>query len=106
MSDNELFAMTIAKLLEEAEKDGVISEDEMEIIKQVEVDADSFTLVLSEAEDDGVIDEKEASQLNELKSLIMERAETIAGLDDVISEDEMALLSKLSEILANHYRTE
>ena len=105
MKNEDLFAMTISKLMEEANKDGVITEDEMEIIKQVEVDADSYSLVLAEAEDDGVIDENEAKFLGDLKSLILERAETIAGLDDVISEDEKALLGKLSEILANHYKS-
>jgi len=104
MTDENLFSLTITKLLEEANKDGVISEDELEIIKQVEVDADSYALVLAEAIDDGMIDDKEAAFLNELKSLIMERAETIAGLDDIVSEDEKALLAKLSEILAEHYR--
>ncbi|MHA2502394.1 MAG: hypothetical protein ACXAE3_05985 [Candidatus Kariarchaeaceae archaeon] len=103
MSD-DLFALTIMKLMEVANEDGFVSSDEIEIIKQAEVDVDSYTTVLKEALADGIIDEKEKTFLDELKSLIIERAETIATLDDVVSDDEKAMLSKLSEILAKHYK--
>jgi hypothetical protein len=92
------------KLMEVANEDGFVSSDEIEIIKQAEVDVDSYTTVLKEALADGIIDEKEKTFLDELKSLIIERAETIATLDDVVSDDEKAMLSKLSEILAKHYK--
>ena len=92
------------QLMEIAAKDGYVSSDEIEIIRQAEVDVDSYATVLKEALDDGKIDEKEKKFLDELKSLILERAETIAKLDDVVSPDEQDLLKKLSEILAAHYK--
>ncbi len=90
--------------MEAAQKDGIVTEQELEIIRQVEVDADSFNVILTEAQDDGVISSREKSKLEKLKVLITDRAETIASLDGVIDKDEKAILSTLADLIANHYK--
>jgi len=104
--DNELFTETIKTLMEVAEQDGIVTKEEKEIIEQVKFDSDVYQLMLNDAYDDDVITEKELENLKKLKELILSRAEVIASLDDIVSEDEQNLLTKLSEVLKHKYTLE
>jgi hypothetical protein len=104
-TDKNLFHLTIDELLTKALEDGVINTQELEIIRQVEVDADSYNVILQAAMEDGIVTEKEAKELDELKSQILERAEIVAHIDGEFDSKEKALLSKLSDILTNHYKS-
>ena len=102
--EESLFEMTIRELMEAANRDGIVTPEELDIIEQVKVDADSYNLILQESLDDGTITSDEMERLNELKQMIIERAELIAKIDGKFDDDEQTLLKKLADILKNHYR--
>ncbi len=101
--EDDVFSNTIKELVKEAAKDGIITPDEQEIINQVTVDGESFSMKLQMALEDGVITDEEVKELEDLKHLILERAETIAGLDGKHTEDEKNLIQKLSTFLTRYY---
>ncbi len=103
MSSDALFNDTIKQLLSAAKKDGIITPEEMDIIEQVKIDAESYSLMLQEALSDGKLSKKEREKLNELKQMIVDRAELIAKLDGKFDDDEKELLKKLSEIISKRY---
>lgn len=102
--EENLFQMTIRELMEAAQKDGVITSEEKDIIDQVRVDADSYNMMLEESLSDGTINDYEAEKLGDLKQMILDRAELIAKVDGELDNDEQQLLKKLSEILNKHYK--
>ena len=105
MSEEEsLFQLTIRKLMEVAKNDGVITPEEKDIIDQVKVDADSYNMMLQESLTDGTINEQESEKLNDLKQMIIDRAELIAKVDGDFDSDEQFLIKKLADILNNHYK--
>lgn len=101
--ETELLTQTIKQLMEIAEKDGIVTTEEREIIEQVKFDSDVYQLMLNDAYEDDVISEAERANLEKLKDMILQRAEIVANLDDVITEDEQNLLEKLSEVLKHKY---
>ncbi len=103
-SDESMFELTIRELMNAAKNDGIITPEEKDIIDQVRIDADSYSLILKESLSDGLIDSKEAERLDDLKQMIIDRAELIAKVDGVLDKDEQMLIKKLSEILNNHYK--
>lgn len=103
-NDESVFELTIRELMNAAKNDGIITPEEKDIIDQVRVDADSYSLILKESLSDGIIDSKEAERLDDLKQMIIERAELIARVDGALDTDEQNLIKKLSEILNNHYK--
>ncbi len=104
MSENDsLFEKTIKELIRHANADGKITPEELDIIEQVKIDADSYNMILQEALDDGMINQVEAKQLTDLKQAIIDRAELIAKVDGHLDSDEASLLQKLTEILKVHY---
>ena len=87
------------RVLEVAKEDGVISDDEFHIIKQVDVHSDTFYRILDKAKEDGVIDDNERDHLNSLREAIFERAKISANYDNKLSDDEKTLLTSLTKIL-------
>ncbi|MDH5404428.1 MAG: hypothetical protein OEY49_18150 [Candidatus Heimdallarchaeota archaeon] len=102
-NESDILKETINELLEIANRDGIVTPEEKDIIKQVEIDADSYLVMLAEANDDGIISDEEKLRLQELKELIKDRADLIAGLDGKIEDDERRLLEKLTELLTKYY---
>lgn len=100
---NDLFEKSIKELMKTALKDGNISPDEYEIIEQAKVDIDSYNLHLQDALEDGQITEAEQKRLNELRELIIERADIIAKLDDTLSSDEEVLIDTLKRFIKNNF---
>ncbi len=103
MSD-DLFKSTIKELLDIAEKDGVISSEEFELLEQVRVDADSYAVHLAEAKSDGIITAEEEERLSKLKQQILDRAEIVAKIDGHLSDDEKALLTTLKNFIKTRYK--
>lgn len=106
MSKEDSFSKIVDSLMEEAQKDGIISSNELELIKQAEIDLDSYNLVLLDALLDGHISDEEKDMLDTLKETILERAETIASLDGIVEDDERQILQKLGKLLSRHIRSE
>ncbi|MCE7735996.1 MAG: TerB family tellurite resistance protein [Candidatus Heimdallarchaeota archaeon] len=103
-SDESTFELTVRELMTTAKNDGIITPEEKDIIDQVRIDADSYSLILKESLSDGLIDSNEAERLDDLKQMIIDRAELIAKVDGVLDNDEKMLIKKLSDILNNHYK--
>lgn len=99
----DLMDSTIKELMEVANKDGIVSSDELEIINQVKVDLDSYDLHLKEAQKDGFIDDEEMIVLEKLRNLIIERADIIASVDGKLAEDEKELLKSLKNFINKYY---
>lgn len=101
--DDKIFKETIKGLLDIAEMDGVITSEEMEILEQVRIDADSYSVNLAEAKSDGIITGEEAIKLERLKKMIIDRAEIVANIDGNLSKDEKDLLTTLKYFLDQKY---
>lgn len=101
--EEDLMDSTIKELMEVANKDGIVSSDELEIINQVKVDLDSYDLHLKEAQKDGFIDDEEMIVLEKLRNLIIERADIIASVDGKLAEDEKELLKSLKNFINKYY---
>ena len=97
---------TIKQLFEAAMEDSVITDEEFELIQEVEFHVDKFESALSKAKQDGVIDDEEQEHLTHLKDEIINQAEAIARADKVIDNDEKKLLKTLSNLIQTYFQTE
>ncbi len=93
------FRDILAELYKVAQEDGKLSQDEYEIIKQVEVDLELFNRALAAAEEDRMLEPEEIGTLMDLRDRILERAEIVARADGSISDDEIRLLGTLAQVL-------
>ncbi len=103
MSDFPLFDDTIKELMKAAKKDDIITPEELDIIEQVKVDAEAYSVILKEAFMDGKVTEEEERKLKELKQAIIDRAEIIAKVDGHFTPNEREMIKKLSEIIKERY---
>ena len=104
--DSSLLEKTLRLLFEQAFKDGVVTDDEFEIIEQVELDIELYMDSLNRALLDNLITTEESDELEALKDKILEKATQIAQGDGVIDAEEQGLLKKLSEILSEYFITD
>ena len=104
--DSSLLEKTLKLLFEQAFKDGVVTDDEFEIIEQVELDIELYMDSLNRALLDNLITTEESDELEALKDKILEKATQIAQGDGVIDAEEQGLLKKLSEILSEYFITD
>lgn len=101
---NSLFETTMKEMWLIAMKDGTITPEERDILDQVRIDADSYSLMLQECMEDGQITKEEFEKLEYLKKQMMDRAQLIAKIDDDYTQDERALISKLTELVSIQYK--
>lgn len=87
------------KLMSVAESDGVVSTDEQRLLRQIISDLQSYSLLLEEALGDNIIDSEERKQLLSARKALLQNTEVIGKMDDVISDDEEAIISKLKSIV-------
>ena len=100
--ENPKFDDLFKELFEQAFSDGVITDEEYELIQQVELDVDNLNLALTKALEDGVITAQENAELNELKAKLLDQANKKALSDGIVDEDEQGILSKLSELIGKY----
>jgi len=86
-------------VVKEAKKDGKVTQDEYNILQQLSIDVAEYTIALENAEEDGKIDLEEKKELLNLKDKLLENAKAVANQDEIITDEEAALLKKLAEIL-------
>ncbi len=89
---DEQFAIQMKKLVEVAAEDGIITEDERTVLKNIEISMREFTEHLKEALEDGIITPEEVDSLKKLKAKILKEAFDVANLDDKITTDELKIL--------------
>ena len=93
------FNEVLEEIFQAAAKDGKISDEEYEIIKQVEVDLDIFNKALEQVEKDNILEPEEIGMLMDLRDRILERAEIVARADHEITEDEAELLKVIANAI-------
>lgn len=79
-------------LMETASKDGIITEEEENLIKGIKISLEFFKSALEHALEDGIITEREEKSLVRIKDLIIEDGFSIANEDELISKDEMNMI--------------
>ena len=104
MDKDKILDHTLKQLFEAAMSDNVITDEEFELIQEVEFHIDKYELALIDAKKDGVIDDDEVEHLSQLKDEILNQAHSIANADDVINEDEKILLLTLSNLIQNYFK--
>ena len=91
----------IRDLLLEALKDGKLSEDEKGLINAVTVDLATYNTALELAYEDGIITEEEEELLDGIKEKILKKIHKISKIDNMVSEDERALIMKFASFMVN-----
>jgi sporulation protein YlmC with PRC-barrel domain len=80
-------------------QDGKISEDELELLRQLEVNAEVYDNALKDALEDNIITQSEEEGLEKLKEDLVHKAYTVAFSDKVISKDEGAIIDRLANYM-------
>ena len=88
---DKILAKAMMHLIETAAKDGVITQEEVDLIDAFEVSLKKYERALRKAFEDGVIDNDEEKILEDIKDKIISNGTQVAGIDG-ISKDEMNLL--------------
>lgn len=86
-------------MLEQALKDGKITEDEYNILYKVREKYGAYFDALKEAAEDGMITDEEGDRLREIRREMYETAWKEALKDERVTEDESALLDYVMETL-------
>lgn len=81
-------------------RDGKVSVQESILLARAMENIAKFKNVLEEALEDNVISEEEREQLQTIRHKIYGESFNIAMVDQIISEDEAAMLRKLMEIVS------
>ena len=89
---DKILAKAMMYLIETAAKDGVITQEEVDLIDTFEVSLKKYESALKDAYADGVITFEEEKKLHTIKDVIIEGGNLMANLVDGISKDEMNLL--------------
>lgn len=97
------FEDTIIKLFEKASDDGMVSNEEGEMIMSIKCDLKMYMQAVKKSEADGIITHEEAEILDDLKNKIIANAGAIAAKDFDMNRDEISLIKKLFEILHDEF---
>ena len=101
MSHNKKIRDVLLLLFNKAEEDGLISEDEKQIIDSVELSVERYEKELEKALEDGILTEDEIFLLVSLKKDILLDAWNKAEDDWQLSKEEEELIVLLQVFLAN-----
>ncbi|OLS29244.1 MAG: hypothetical protein HeimC2_00910 [Candidatus Heimdallarchaeota archaeon LC_2] len=93
----------IESLGEIANRDNHISDEEFDILKQVSFDIIKYDKALKNALEDGIITTHEQLQLSNLKAQIEKNVISVADKDHKITDDEAAMIKKLSEVMKSYF---
>lgn len=103
-NNKELFEKTMKEMWMVAMKDGKISPEERDILNQIRIDADEYSMMLTECMDDDIITKAEFDKLELLKKQMIDRATITAKIDSNYTDDERALIRKLTELVSFKYK--
>ena len=85
-------------LMSVAKADGVVTEDEMAVIRQMDMGLERYESLLAKATSDNVIDFDEFMMLRRERKELFSSVLEIALSDDRITKDERELLVKILEL--------
>lgn len=100
---SEKFDQLLKELFEKAFSDGVVTDEEYDLINQIEVNVEELTSAIFAAYVDGIITEEESERMISLKQKILNQAENVANADGIIDKDENELLSQLSTLISKYF---
>ncbi len=89
---DKLLANTIMHLMETASKDGIITDEEAEVIECIEFSLRFYKQMVLDALEDGIISPTEKHMLEGMKERIIKEGFNIAEAINGVSKDEMNLL--------------
>ncbi len=90
----------MSELLKIAREDGRLSNDEISILEQAEIGIVQYEDYLLRAASDDYLSDDERSTLDDLKTRMLTRVQESIDADSSMSEDEMALLTRLLRLIA------
>ena len=82
-----------------AKEDNVISSDEQAILLKTKENIDNFKEIYLKAIEDNIIDENEFKSLEIAYKKIYSESEATALKDDILTKDEVKLISKIAHTL-------
>ena len=92
------FNEVMEKLFSIATADGIITEEEQEILDAVNSELQSYDWSLSTATSDGVISPTKAAMIKAICSRVVQKAKTQALKDGVLTSDEFNLLIEIYDL--------
>jgi len=94
---------SMSEMIEIAMEDDQISEDEKELLLNVNKNIEEYAKRVISSIEDGIVEESEVEGLKEFEREIKAEAEKIARKDQVVTRDELALLEKVISILETEW---
>lgn len=102
ISNNDIILQNLMNtILYVAMDDGVITEDELAILKQVKLDINSLRKTIQEAEKSDFTTNDEVKQLSHFRKNLIQNAYDISKSDHIITQDERNLINTLIKALRN-----
>lgn len=89
------------KLRTTAMQDGMITEEENNLISNIVLDVEAYSQMVEQALEDGIIDNIEKVELFEGRIEILEKAYEIARQDHQITDDEKEILKTICKLVLN-----
>ncbi|MCE7733539.1 MAG: hypothetical protein GPJ54_01590 [Candidatus Heimdallarchaeota archaeon] len=89
---DQIMARAIMHLMETAGKDGIITDEEREVVDSIEFSLRFYKQMLIDALEDGEITPNEKKMLEGMKERIIKEGYNVAELVNGVSKDEMNLL--------------
>ena len=89
------------KILFVAMEDGIITDDELAILKQVKLDIASLRTKIIEAEKSTDVSEEDTLRLKEFRKNLLQNAYNISKSDKVITQDERNIINCLIRTLVD-----
>ncbi|MHA2028152.1 MAG: hypothetical protein ACW99Q_02075 [Candidatus Kariarchaeaceae archaeon] len=99
MNEDVIVQDLLNKIIFVALDDGIITEDELAILKQVKLDINTIRERLKNHEDKFDINSTEAKLLDDFSKNIVQNAYNISQNDHVITDDERNLINTLIQVL-------
>ena len=90
---------SMAEMIEIAMEDDQISNEEKELLLNVNTNIEKYAKRVIESIEDGIIEEREVQSLKDFEKVIKQEAESIASRDKIVTRDELVLLEKVISIL-------
>ena len=91
--------LAIDRLVEKANQDGVITDEEAKLLKKAEEGLEAYEKMVDAALEDGIITQDERNQLIDLEEQLLSDSYYTAMEDEKIDNDELLLLKTLIQTL-------
>jgi hypothetical protein len=87
--------LAVIRIIEKAEEDGIITEEEAKIIEKGKENLDKYITMVNQALEDDIITQDERNNLIDLEEKMMSDSYFVALEDNILDRDELLLLTTL-----------